>query len=293
MNQILKAARLKYMPRRKDTEMVLFKCDGCGLSKEISDKFANKTVNCPKCKKSVSISGTEGPENANSRYSVDDFVNRTAQKDKGQGLFELESNRLLEINLNGMVWTKMGSMVAYLGSVKFTRESVFEHGVKKLLKRAVTGEGTTLTKAEGQGTLYLADCGKKISIINLQGESICVNGNDLLAFTGDIEWDIKMIKKISGMLAGGLFNVNLSGNGMVAITTHHDPLTLVASPNKPIITDPNATVAWSGSLAPELKTDVSFKTFMGRGSGESIQMKFQGQGFVVIQPCEELYFQTS
>ncbi len=95
------------------------------------------------------------------------------------------------------------------------------------------------------------------------------------------------------MLADGLFNVKLSGNGMVAITTHHDPLTLVVAPNKPIITDPNATVAWSGSLAPELKTDISFKTFMGRGSGESIQMKFQGQGFVVIQPCEETYFQAA
>ena len=95
------------------------------------------------------------------------------------------------------------------------------------------------------------------------------------------------------MLAGGLFNMNLSGKGMIAITTHYDPLTLSVSPNKPIITDPNATVAWSGSLTPELKTDISFKTLVGRGSGESIQMKFAGQGFVVIQPCEETYFQSS
>ena len=35
--------------------MVLFKCDNCGLTKKISDKFANKKVKCPKCKKSVSI----------------------------------------------------------------------------------------------------------------------------------------------------------------------------------------------------------------------------------------------
>ena len=72
---------------------------------------------------------------------------------------------------------------------------------------------------------------------------------------------------------------------------------LLKEPNtslfKMIITDPNATVAWSGSLTPEIKTDISFKTFMGRGSGESIQMKFQGQGFVVIQPCEETYFQAA
>ena len=39
----------------------------------------------------------------------------------------------------------------------------------------------------------------------------------------------------------------------------------------------------------EFVTDVSFKTFIGRGSGESIQMKFTGSGFVVVQPFEEVY----
>ena len=101
------------------------------------------------------------------------------------------------------------------------------------------------------------------------------------------------MKKIAGMLAGGLFNVKLGGTGMLAITSHHDPLTLKVSPNKPVITDPNATVAWAGTLSPEIKTNVSVKTFLGRGSGESIQMKFQGEGFVVIQPFEEIYFQSS
>ena len=67
---------------------------------------------------------------------------------------------MLEINLNGMVWTKTGSMVAYLGSIKFTRGGVYEHGVKKPLTTAVTGEDTTLTKAEEQSKLYLADNGK-------------------------------------------------------------------------------------------------------------------------------------
>ena len=147
-------------------------------------------------------------------------------------------------------------------------------------------------KAEGRGELYLADTGKKISILNLQGESIFVNGNDLLAFEGSIKWDIKIMKKIAGMLAGGLFNVKLEGTGMMAITTHYDPLTLKVSPGKPVLTDPNATVAWSGTLAPEIKTDISLKTFLGRGSGESIQMKFEGDGFVVIQPYEEVYFQS-
>ena len=58
-----------------------------------------------------------------------------------------------------------------------------------------------------------------------------------------------------------------------------------------MITDPNATIAWSGNLQPEFRTDISIKSFFGRGSGESIQMQFRGEGFVVVQPYEEIAFQ--
>jgi uncharacterized protein (AIM24 family) len=92
------------------------------------------------------------------------------------------------------------------------------------------------------------------------------------------------------MAAGGLFNMQLGGTGMVAITTHFDPITLVVTPEYPVYTDPNATVAWSGNLQPSIKTDISLKTFFGRGSGESFQLAFQGQGWVVLQPYEEVYY---
>jgi uncharacterized protein (AIM24 family) len=228
-----------------------------------------------------------------SRYSLTQFVEATAQRDRGQGLFEMESERLLEANLNGRLWIKMGAMVAYRGDIRFTREGLLEHGLGKMLKRAVTGEGTRLTKAEGHGQLYLADQGKKVSILELDGETIFVNGNDVLAFEDGVAWDIQMMRRVAGMLAGGLFNVRLSGKGLVAITTHYDPLTLKVTPQTPVSTDPNATVAWSGTLQPEFKTDISFKTFLGRGSGESIQMLFRGDGFVVVQPMEEVYFDSS
>jgi uncharacterized protein (AIM24 family) len=186
----------------------------------------------------------------------------------------------------------MGSMVSYVGNIKFTREGVLEKGIGKFLKKAVTGEGARLTKAEGVGRMYLADQGKKVQILNLQGEAIYVNGNDLLAFEPQIEWDIKIMKKLTAIVAGGLFNVRLEGTGMVAITSHYEPMTLIVRPDQPVITDPNATVAWSGNLSPEFRADVSLKTFFGRGSGESIQMLFQGDGFVVVQPYEELALQA-
>ena len=149
-----------------------------------------------------------------------------------------------------------------------------------------------ITYADGQGKLYLADAGKKVSIINLQNESIFINGNDVLAFEPSLAHKIAMMKKVSAMLSGGLFNIHLSGSGLVALTTHYEPITLVVEPGKPVMTDPNATVAWSGNLTPQFKTDASFRTFIGRGSGESFQMLFEGSGFVVIQPYEEVSFQA-
>ena len=100
-----------------------------------------------------------------SRFTLEEFVSSTRQQDQGHGVFELESARLLEINLNGRIWTKMGSMVAYRGQVKFTREGILEHGVGKLLKKAVSGEGARLTKAEGTGKVIYCILNRKFMIL--------------------------------------------------------------------------------------------------------------------------------
>jgi len=286
---------------------IAISCHECGKTMNVNDELAGRQAKCPGCQAVLTIphagaaaSITATPVTAMSdtstpgdqRYSIDEFVAESRQRDRGQGVFELESARMLEVNLNGSIMTKTGSMVAYVGDVKFTREGLLDKGLGKMLKKAVSGEGARLTKAEGRGRVYLADAGKKIQILRLQNEAIFVNGNDLLALENTIDWDIKMMKKVTAIMAGGLFNVRLEGNGLIAITTHYDPLTLMVTPEQPVITDPNATVAWSGNLTPEFRTDISLKTFFGRGSGESIQMLFQGSGFVVIQPFEEVVFQN-
>jgi uncharacterized protein (AIM24 family) len=235
-----------------------------------------------------------------SRLTVAEFLEQSAQQDRGHGFFELESPRLLEVNLDGgshgTVWTKMGGMVAYRGDVKFTRQGVMEEGIGTFLKRQFTGEGAKLTKAEGTGKVYLADKGKKLTLLQLQGEAVVVNGEDLIAFEPGLDYKITMMKKIAAIASGGLFNVRVEGTGLLAVGTHYDPLTLRVRPGEPVFTDPNATVAWSGNLTPAFKTDVSFKTFIGRGSGESFQMQFDasaGDGWVVIQPFEETPMQAS
>ena len=269
-------------------------CPHCDLQREVAGKDAEKMVKCPSC--GISMTSPAGVEEIKSPdepggNSIDEFVKRTGKRDMGQRqrVFELERDRLLGITLDGLVWIKRGSMVSCFGDITFTRAGILEHGLGKLIKKALTGEGVRLSKAEGTGKLYLADSGKQISILKLNNEAIFVNGKDLLAFEDSMSWDIKMTRKVTGMMAAGLFGVKLEGKGMVAITTRYEPLTLKVTPSRPIITNPKATVAWSSSLATEMKRGFSGKTFLGRGSGESIQMKFVGSGFVVVQPFAEVY----
>lgn len=225
--------------------------------------------------------------------TLQEFLASSKEKDVSADAFELESPHLLEVRVDGLVWAKAGSMVARKGGVKFTRQGVLEQGLGNLLKKTISGEGMQLMKVEGQGRVYLADAGKKITLLRLAGEAIFVNGNDVLALESGIDSKITMMRKVAGMLSGGLFNVRLSGQGIVAITSHYEPLTLpVNAQTGPVFTDPNATVAWSGGLSPEIITDISLGTLFGRGSGESIQLRFAGEGWVVVQPYEEVAFQA-
>ena len=228
-----------------------------------------------------------------SKYSINTFLTETAQDDSAHEPFELENPYLLEVNLNGRVWAKLGAMIGYTGNVKFERQGVLEGGIGKMFKKAVTGEANPMMKADGQGRVYFADNGKKVRILSLQDEMLFVNGNNVLAFDDSIKWDIKMMKRMAGIAAGGLFNMQIQGTGRVAITTHFDPITLAVKPNEPVFTDPNATIAWSSSLQPEIKTDITLKSLFGRGSGESFQLAFKGEGWVVLQPYEEVYYAQS
>ena len=98
------------------------------------------------------------------------------------------------------IQAKRGSMVAYQGDVKF--EHAGSGGMGRMLKKAVTGEGTTLMKMSGTGEVFLADTAQDIHLIYLENDSITVNGPNLLAFDADIDWDIQRVeRRRSGAMA--------------------------------------------------------------------------------------------
>ena len=207
------------------------------------------------------------------------------QETASQEAFALQNSKLLKVSLQQItIQAKLGSMVAYQGDVKF--EHAGSGGVSRLMKKAMTGEGTSLMKIAGTGEVFLADQAQEIHLIKLENDQITCNGANLLAFDAGIDWDIHRLSGgAAGAMAGGLFNMGLTGTGWVAILSDGPPVLLnVAS--APTFADAQAAITWSSGVTVGLKTDFKMKNLIGRGSGESIQMSFQGQGWVLVQPSE-------
>ena len=197
------------------------------------------------------------------------------------GRFTLQNSAMLKVRLeNDQIQAKLGSMVAYQGDVSFEHKS---GGLGRFFKKAVTGEGVKLMAANGTGDLFLAMDKRKIMILDLENERMTVNGDNILAIEPGIDWDIKRVEG-AGTLAGGLFNVVLEGTGKVAVASDGEPVLLDTS--TPTFADPESAIAWSGGVRTSVRSDVSFKTFTGRGSGETFQISFEGSGWVLIQPSE-------
>lgn len=199
--------------------------------------------------------------------------------------FSLQNERLLKVELEGAtIQARSGAMVAYQGEVKF--EHAGSGGLSRMMKRAATGEGVKLMKLTGTGEVFLADNAQEVHLIPLNDERITVASENLLAFDAGIDWNIRKVEGASGVMAGGLFNLELTGTGTVALVSHGPPMLLELDGTTPTFADPQAAITWSSGVRTSIKTDIGLKTLIGRTSGESIQMAFEGQGWLLVQPSE-------
>jgi uncharacterized protein (AIM24 family) len=206
------------------------------------------------------------------------------QETKSEQPFSLQNSKLLKVRLDQVtIQAKAGSMVAYQGDVSF--EHAGSGGMSRMLKKAMSGEGTTLMKMTGTGEVFLADTAQDVHLIYLENDAITVNGTNLLAFDAGIDWDIRRVEGVSGMMGGGLYNTALQGTGWVAIISDGPPV-LLNTGEAATYADPQAAITWASSLQTGIKTDVKLKNLIGKSSGESIQMSFSGQGWVLVQPSE-------
>ena len=202
---------------------------------------------------------------------------------QSQDAFSLQNDRLLKVRLDAVtIQARQGSMVAYQGDVHFEHAS---SGMKRLMKKVATGEGVDLMKASGTGEVFLAIQAQEVHLLQLNDEEITVNGRNVLAFQDGIDWDIKMVEGVSGVMTGGLFNVKLKGTGTAAVVSDGPPVLLDVG-SAPTFCDPQAAIVWSEGVKSAVKTDANLKSFIGMGSGESVQVAFSGDGWVLVQPSE-------
>ncbi|WNG93968.1 AIM24 family protein [Mycobacterium sp. ITM-2016-00318] len=163
-------------------------------------------------------------------------------------------------------------------------------GVGQFVKQQLTGEGVPLMRCTGAGDVFLADLASDIHLIDLEGghDGLTINGKNVLAFEPMLSYDIRRVQGAGVLSNAGLFNCVFSGQGRIAITTKGPPVILQV--DQPTYADPQAAVASSASPQTGFHRADQFGlgTLIGRSTGEAFTMSFNGQGFVVVQPSEEV-----
>lgn len=203
-----------------------------------------------------------------------------------QDPFSLQNKKLLRIDMRyGEVMARLGSMVAYQGDVRFAKKS---SGMSRMFKSAVTGEGVSMMTCSGSGELFVANDAADVQVMYLENDAISVNGNNVLAFSSSIQWDIHRIQARGAAMTGGLYNVALKGTGYVAVTTQGEPVALdVAS--SPTFADAQSVVLWTSGVTMDVRVDTGgIGSMLRGGTGELLQMAFGGQGYVLVQPSESV-----
>ncbi|GLF94719.1 AIM24 family protein [Streptomyces yaizuensis] len=194
------------------------------------------------------------------------------------------------------VYSQRGAMLAYRGEVSFTPNSRGgQGGLASMIGRRVAGESTPLMTVEGSGTVMFGHGGHHVQLIQLAGDTLCVEADRLLAFDGTLEQGTLFLGAqggVMGMVRGqvsgqGLFTTTLRGHGSVAVMAHGGVIELPIVPGRPVHVDPQAYVAHHGDVRNKLSTALGWRDMVGRGSGEAFQLELSGSGAVYVQASEE------
>ncbi|GAA3782924.1 AIM24 family protein [Streptomyces chiangmaiensis] len=185
--------------------------------------------------------------------------------------------------VNGEMLARQGAMVAYRGNLQFERKG---QGVGGMLKRAVTGEGLPLMTVRGQGEAWFAHEAQNCFIVDVeQGDEFTVNGRHVLCFDATLAYRIQTVKG-AGIAGGGLFNSVFTGHGRLGLICEGNPLVIPVTPEYPVYVDTDAVVGWTARLHTSLHRSQSIGSMLRGGSGEAVQLKLEGEGYVVVRPSE-------
>lgn len=221
--------------------------------------------------------------------------------------FETINELTLKVTCTGndVLFTKAGAFIAgnNYGNKNYRFEKVLlgpQNNIGQALlgqiARRVTGENFPLMKVNlnGYSVTYYASYGQHVVIYHLEhGETISVESENILAFTQDCDYSVRFIG-VGVLSQKGLATSTLTARGSnayVAVLSDGNPIVLSnVTSGDTISADPDAVICWigNGHCDPQVKADVSWKTFIGQASGESYQFEWPGNAgvTVIIQPSE-------
>ena len=194
------------------------------------------------------------------------------------------------------VLARRGAMLAYTGQVTF-RPVTAAQGMAGMLGRAVAGETVKQMVAEGSGQVFYGYRGLHLTVIDLTpGEALQVEADRLLCHDASLTSSVHFLGQggirgaVRGAVSGqGLFTTQLAGDGSVAVLAHGGAIGLQVSPGRVVAVDPQAYVGHRGHLSVDATAKVGWREAVGRGSGEAIQLRVQGQGVVYVQASEQKF----
>ncbi|GAA2750820.1 MULTISPECIES: AIM24 family protein [Kitasatospora] len=207
------------------------------------------------------------------------------------------NNKMIEAKVfpGQRLFSQRGAMLAYTGEVTFKPNVMGgQGGVMSMIGRRVANEDTPLMTVEGQGSVMFGHGGHHVHVIDLAGDTLCVEADRLLAFDGTLQQSTMFMGQqggvmgiVRGQVTGqGLFTTQLTGQGSVAVMAHGGVIELPISPGQPVHVDPQAYVAHRGQVTNKLSSALGWRDMIGRGSGEAFQLELSGHGMVYVQASE-------
>lgn len=164
----------------------------------------------------------------------------------------------------------------------------------KMVSSAVTNESAVKPIYQGNGTMMLEPTYRYIILVDVsQWGTIVLDDGLFLACDSSLTQRTVARKNVSSALLGGegLFNLQLSGNGIVALESYvpYEELIEVVLDNDVMKIDGNMAIAWSGSL--DFTVEKSGKSLLGSAaSGEGLVNVYRGSGKILLAPTAANYF---
>ncbi|MFD5817667.1 AIM24 family protein [Streptomyces sp. NPDC127038] len=206
-----------------------------------------------------------------------------------QDRYSLQNAQLLRVVLEGHddILARKGTMVAYQGLVEFDAEY---QNSSQHRSRAYTGEGLDLMRCHGQGTVYLANLGQHVHILDVEQDGLTVDSSYVLAMDSGLHHEVIAVDSQYGISGSGKYQLNITGRGKVALVTSGSPLMMQVTPDKYVNCDADAIVAWSTGLRVQMQAQThSSGVWRRRGNtGEGWELSFMGSGYALVQPSELL-----